>query len=80
MNRFILRFSGQGAKPQSDVARISSLPNTRVLDDSPRMLLVEAPARELKALVDELPEWEMTEERMIALPDPRPKMRGRARG
>jgi hypothetical protein len=76
MSRFILRFRGTGLKPAEDVERICALRNTTVLDDSsPRMLLVEAPEAELKALVDAMPGWVMTQERMISLPDPRPKPR-----
>jgi hypothetical protein len=76
MNRYILRFRGQGAKPAADVERIRSLPNATVLDDeSARMLLVEAPADELQTAMASLPGWVMTEERMILLPDPRPRVR-----
>jgi hypothetical protein len=39
------------------------------------MLLVEAPEAELKALIDSMSGWVMTPERMIPLPDPRPKLR-----
>jgi len=75
MSRFILRFRGQGPKPVEDVERIRALPETTVLDDASRMLLVEAPEAELKAAIDAMPDWVMTEERMIPLPDPRPKLR-----
>ncbi len=76
MNRFILRFRGSGPKPVEDIERIRALRGTVVLDDSsPRMLLVEAPQAELKALIDALPNWSMTPERMIPVPDPRPKLR-----
>ncbi len=76
MNRFILRFRGSGPKPVEDVERIRALKDAVVLDDSsPRMLLVEAPQVELKALIDALPNWIMTPERMIPVPDPRPKLR-----
>jgi len=76
MGRFILRFRGTGPKPAEDIERIHALPQATVLDDSsPRMLLVEAPEAELKALIDLMPGWVMTPERMIPLPDPRPKLR-----
>lgn len=76
MSRFILRYRGQGAKPTRDVDRIRSLENTKVLDESsPRMLLVEGPEAGLKALVESMPQWVLTPERMIPLPDPRPKPR-----
>jgi len=50
----------------------------KVLDESsPRMLLVEGPGTRLKALVESMPEWVLTPERMIPLPDLRPKPRKR---
>jgi len=76
MNRFVLRYRGQGSKPAEDVDRIRSLENIRVLDaSSPRMLLVEGPEAGLKALVESMSQWVLTPERMIPLPDPRPKPR-----
>jgi hypothetical protein len=75
MSRFVLRFRGKGPAPADDIERIRALPKTKVLDNtSPRMLLVEAPEEDLRALVDSLPEWVMTPEKMISLPDPRPKL------
>jgi hypothetical protein len=41
------------------------------------MLLVEAPEAGLKALVETMPEWILTPERTIPLPDPRVKPRKR---
>jgi hypothetical protein len=74
MNRFILRYRGGGSKPAEDVERIRSLQQVRVLDESsPRMLLVEGPETRLKALVGSMPQWVLTPERMIPLPDPRPR-------
>ena len=79
MNRFILRYQGEGPKPAEDVNRIRSLQNIKVLDESsPRMLLVEGPGANLKALVESMPEWVLTPQRMIPLPDPRPKLRKRS--
>ena len=76
MDRFILRFRGTSPRPAEDVNRIRSLRTLTVIDDSsPRMLLVEAPESELRALVDSMPGWIITQEKMIPLPDPRPKLR-----
>ncbi len=73
MGRFILIFRGKGPKPVEDVERFRTLRNTTVLDDSsPRMILVEAPDAELMALVDTMPEWIITQEKMIPLPDLHP--------
>jgi hypothetical protein len=79
VERYILRFRGASSKPPEDVERIRASKNITVLDDSsPRMLLVEAPQVELKALVDAMPGWIVTPEQMIPLPDPRPKLRSRS--
>ena len=51
MGRFILRFNGVGEKPAEDVQRIRSLPNATVLDDSARMILIEAPDAAITELV-----------------------------
>lgn len=76
MSRFILRYRGEGSKPEEDVSRIRSLQSIKVLDESsPRMLLVEGAGAKLKALVKSMPEWVLTLQRMIPLPDPRPKPR-----
>jgi len=81
MNRFILRYRGEGSKPVGDVDRIRSLQGTKVLDESSaRMLLVEGPEPVLKALMESMPEWVLTPERAIPLPDPRPKPKGREKG
>ncbi len=81
MSRFILRYRGTGAKPAGDVERVRALPSVTVLDDSsPRMLLVEAPQTELNALVDSMPGWIVTQERMIPLPDTRLKPRRDKKG
>jgi hypothetical protein len=73
MNRYILRFRGEGIKPETDVEVIRSLPHTKVIDeDSPRMLLVEAPKEELETAIDTLKNWMMSEERSYSIPDTRP--------
>ncbi|MDX2032930.1 MAG: hypothetical protein SF339_19795 [Blastocatellia bacterium] len=74
MSRYILRFRGQGKKPAHDVAVIRALPGATVVDDTNRMLLVEAPADELQLALKSLPDWVMTEEQILPLPDPRPRV------
>jgi len=69
-----LRYKGSGPKPDEDVARISRLPDTTVLEDSSRMLLVGAPEPELRALIGSMPDWVMSPEQTIKIPEPRPKI------
>jgi hypothetical protein len=76
MARFILRYQGKGSKPQQSVGQIRSLDDISIIDDSsPRMILVDAPEEKLKALVDSMPDWVMSQERTYHLPDPRPRLR-----
>jgi hypothetical protein len=76
MGRFIVRYTGRGPAPQADLARIRSAPDVTVLDSSaPRMLLVEAPPQAVSQLTEALPGWVWTQEQMVPLPDPRPKVR-----
>jgi hypothetical protein len=74
MGRFISRFNGVGEKPAEDVQRIRSLPNATVLDDSARMILIEAPDTAITELV-KLPQWDLSHESFVPLLDPRPKLR-----
>lgn len=74
MPRFILRRRG-GDADASEVERVRSAPCVRVVDATPRMLLVEAEPDAVQDLLAELPGWILAEERAI----PRPKPRGRGR-
>jgi len=73
--RFILRFEGEGNRPARDIRRIRALPNSKVLDESSRMILIEAPASGVTKLIETLPHWKITPEHFVPLPDPRPKLR-----
>jgi hypothetical protein len=75
MGRFILRFTGRGKPPDTDLSHIQSAPGVSVLEiASPRMLLVEAQPETVTQLAEALPRWSVSEERIISLPDPRPKI------
>ena len=75
MGRYILRFTGTGAKPAADVKRIRSASKLTVLDDSARMLLVEASQERVREVISSMPGWTWTPERTIRLPDSRPRPR-----
>jgi hypothetical protein len=64
-----------GGKPSNDVARIRTLPHTTVIDSTARMVLVEGRESERVAALQAMPDWVMSREEMIPLPDPRPKLR-----
>jgi hypothetical protein len=76
VERFILRFKGNGDSPVDDLERIRTLPDLKVVDDSSRMVLVEAPQEVVTKLVETLPEWSLSRERFVPVPDVRPKLRG----
>jgi hypothetical protein len=73
--RFILRYTGKGPIPARDRERIRDSPGAHILDDSSRMLLVEAPEDTMEALISSMPDWVSARERTIKMPDPRPKLR-----
>lgn len=80
MGRFILRFTGCGAVPAADVARIKAAKRLTVLEASARMLLVEAGEQEVAHMVESLEGWSCSPERAVRLPDLRPKPRRRPQG
>jgi hypothetical protein len=76
MGRYILRFTGRGAAPDVDSAKIRAAPGLTILDSSSsRMFLVEASSDTIRQLAESLPGWNWSQEQMIPLPDPRPKLR-----
>lgn len=74
MSRYILRYQGSENKPLAAVETIRAIPDLSVIDESPRMLLVEAPLKILQEVLPSLPDWCLTRERMFEIPDPRPKI------
>jgi hypothetical protein len=64
-----------GEKPAEDVRRIRSLPNATIVDDSSRMLLVEVPGEKITKLIKSLPQWSLSPESFVPVPNPRPKLR-----
>jgi hypothetical protein len=75
MGMYILRYIGTGPRPAADVQRIRAVPELTVLDDSSRMMLVEASEQQLTKVMGSMPGWTWSPERRIHLPDPRPKPR-----
>ncbi|MDQ4068832.1 MAG: hypothetical protein M3203_05075 [Actinomycetota bacterium] len=74
--RFVLRYRGEGPKPDADVARVQELAGAVVVGSSSRMLLVESEPEPLRDLVDGLPDWIMDVERTYEVPDTRKKVVG----
>jgi len=72
--RFILRYHGEGPAPRDDVARFKGALGITVLDDSPRMLLVDGGEDELRKFLGQTSEWVMSPEASYALPEPHPSL------
>jgi len=66
---------GKGSAVAEDIARVCALPDTTILDQTPRMLLVEAPEAMSRALGDTLPGWVVTREQLTPVPSTRPTLR-----
>ena len=72
--RFVLRYRGEGALPEADVAQVHGLAGAEVVDSSPRMLVVESEPDRLGALVESLPDWVMAPDQSYTVPDTRKKV------
>jgi hypothetical protein len=75
-HRFVLRYRGEGPKPDADVARVRALPGAAVVDSSDRMLVVEVATHPepLRDLVAALPDWVMGPDQQYDVPDTRKKV------
>ena len=69
--RFVLRFGGDRAMPADDVERIREVAEATVLDQTPRMMLVESDEEPLRELVGSLPGWAIAPEQHLPPADRR---------
>jgi hypothetical protein len=73
-SRFVLRYRGDGPKPEADVARMVEQAGAVIVNSSARMLEVEAKPGPLRDLVDALPDWVMGPDVSYEVPDTRKKV------
>jgi hypothetical protein len=76
--RFVLRYSGPPAAAAESgrlSAQLSAAAGVTVLDESPRMLLVESSRLALDHALKDIEGWEIVPESSTPLPDPRPRVR-----
>lgn len=76
--RFILRRTGKaepGVPGQLELPRhLDATAGVQVLDESPRMLLVDASRKALDRAMQGYSDWEVVPETFTALPDPRARI------
>lgn len=72
MSRFIARYRETGTPVSEATARLRAVPRVTVVDQSSRMVLVEAPEAMEAALREALPGWVIARERMVPVPTTRP--------
>ena len=73
MPRFILRYSGATA-PEEDVKIAAGSSNIKVIDQSPRMMLVEGAEQDAKQLAARMPGWTLHPEVEYKIPDARKRV------
>jgi hypothetical protein len=76
MKRYILRHKSNSAAPQEDCQKISNAKGIKVVDATPRMLLVEADEATMQKITARFPDWSCSEEKTIPLPDTKKKING----
>lgn len=73
MARFILRYSGAAAPAEHSQA-VAAAPNIKVLNSSPKMMLIEADEEDAKQLSNRLPGWTLHPEVQYQIPDARKRI------
>ncbi len=74
MGKYILRYTGGGNTPIEDVRQIRAVPSITVLDNSSRMLLVQATETTVRHLLREMTGWVYGPEQTYEIPNPHPKV------
>lgn len=77
MSNFILQYA-KGTAPVTDLEKIQSTDDVRVLDSMPGMVLVQATTKSITRLISGLGNsWSWSPERTYGLPSPRPRIASR---
>jgi hypothetical protein len=74
MSRYILRYAQPQSAPAEHLESILATPGLQVIDQSPKMLLVDAEESALREKLKGLPGWSMHTELGYPLPDTRQKL------
>jgi hypothetical protein len=76
MDRYVLRYQGGGQPPAGELALIER--TLRVVDRSPRMLLVEGSGSVVRQVLARLPAWMADEEVVVPIPATGPALAPRS--
>jgi hypothetical protein len=74
-HRFVLRYAGGNQPATKDLDYIRDFPGVSVVDDSERMLLIEASESDASELAKQLSGWRLIRESFTPLPDTTPKVK-----
>jgi hypothetical protein len=74
MSRYVLRYGGSQSVPPDHLQSIRAIPGLHVLDQSPKMLLVDADESSLRERLKGMPGWSIHPEQAYPLPDTRKKI------
>jgi hypothetical protein len=75
MSQFILRYGGSSSMPEDHLESIRTIPGLKVIDQSPKMLLVGGGDESLlREKLKDMPDWSIHTEMAYSLPDTRPKI------
>lgn len=74
MARLIVRYRGQGSRPESVIRQIRQMPNVSIVDDSDRMLLVDGPEAPLRDLLQPFDDWLIAAEKKYPIPGNRKRI------
>ncbi len=75
MPRFVVRFRGQGKRPQDAVDRVQRIEGASILEDSDRMMLVDASEQALQRALTPETDWIITPEVTYPMPDTRKRVK-----
>jgi len=79
LKRFILRYTGKGTPPAALAKQVQAAPDLDLLEESGRMIFVEGARAAIERLAAAHPDWLLTEEATVPLPDPRKRVRKASR-
>ncbi len=74
MPRFVVRYRGKGERPQDAVDKVQGIEGASVLEDSGRMMLVEAPEQALRNALAPETDWMISPQVIYSIPGTRKKI------